>query len=103
MNEHQPAERVATWIDTGTVRVAEFRLARGACGDVHLHSAVAEFCVCLEGELVVSRYGCAPQTLKPGEYVEIPAGVTHRLSGAQECESRYLVIQGVGAYDYVIA
>jgi quercetin dioxygenase-like cupin family protein len=102
MNEHKPPELVRTWFDTGTMRVAEFRLDPGASGEAHFHSSVDELCVCLDGGLSVSRRGGPVQTLKPGERIEIPAGEIHRLSCARDCGCRYLVIQGVGAYDFVL-
>jgi len=102
MNEHMPPELVRSWFDTGNVRVAEFLMAPGTAGEAHRHTCVDELCICLEGGLVVSRRGCAPQTLEPGERVEIPAGEIHRLSNTRDSESRYLVVQGVGRYDFIV-
>jgi len=102
MNEHTPPEPARIWFDTGTLRVAEFRLAAGTAGTAHLHSAVTELCICLEGGVVVTRQGCPPLTLEPGQRIEIPAGQIHRLSGARDTACRYLVIQGIGVYDFII-
>jgi quercetin dioxygenase-like cupin family protein len=101
MSEHKLPVLVRTWFGTPTLRVAEYRMEPGISGQEHFHSAVDELCVCLEGVLTVSRQGSSTQRLKPGERVLIPAGQIHRLYGAQECECRYLVIQGVGAYDFI--
>jgi quercetin dioxygenase-like cupin family protein len=102
MNAHKPAELVRTWFDTGNLRVAEFRLEPGASGEAHWHTCVDELCICLEGGLIVRRRGCPPRALDPGQYVEVPAGEIHRVSAAAQCESRYLVVQGIGRYDFVV-
>ena len=102
MNGNNQPELVRTWFDSGTVRVAEFRLTPGSTGDDHFHSAVDELCVCLEGMLNVTRQGCAVEILEPGKCVKIPAGEVHRLSGTTQGNCRCLVIQGTGTYDFVI-
>jgi quercetin dioxygenase-like cupin family protein len=44
-----------------------------------------------------------PQTqrLRPGETFVIPPGVVHRAGNGAEGVSRYLLVHGVGRYDFV--
>ena len=41
--------------------------------------------------------------LQPGETFMIPPGVVHRAGNAGDGASRYLLVQGVGRYDFVRA
>jgi mannose-6-phosphate isomerase-like protein (cupin superfamily) len=102
MNRNSKPELVRTWCDSGTARVAEFRLTPGSTGDDHFHSVVDELCVCLEGMLNVSRRGYAVEILEPGKCVEIPAGEVHRISGTKYGICRCLIIQGIGTCDFVV-
>ena len=94
----QKLEELISTVDT---RVAEFSLEANQVGQWHYHSAVAEYCYCLDGMVVIEQQGKQSLTLKPGEKVEIALGEVHRVCNplAQQC--RYLVIQGVGTYDFL--
>ncbi len=43
------------------------------------------------------------QRLHPGETLSIPPRVVHRSGNAADGISRYLLVQGVGRYDFVTA
>jgi len=100
MNE-LPVREIATLINANGVRVAEFQLSANATGAWHHHSHVSEHCYCLKGRIVVEIVGKPAVNLEAGDRCEIPAGVSHRLRNAENQISGYLVVQGVGAYDFV--
>ena len=39
--------------------------------------------------------------LLPGEKIEIPAGTEHSVNNDTNSIGRYLVVQGVGSYDFI--
>ncbi len=88
-------------ISTVDTRVAECLLETKQSGQWHYHSEVVEYCYCLDGVVVIEQAGKQSHVLKPGENVKIAVGDVHRVCnvGAQPC--RYLVVQGVGAYDFL--
>ncbi|HEC18324.1 MAG TPA: cupin domain-containing protein [Gammaproteobacteria bacterium] len=88
-------------VDTTDVRVAEFSLPPGEEGECHRHSAVTEYCYCLEGSLAVVLRGGQRKILAPGEKLEIRAGIVHQVINVDAASCRYLVVQGVGAFDFV--
>ncbi len=88
-------------VDTEDVRVAEFSLPPGQAGQRHYHSNVSEYCYCLEGLLTLTLEGSPCKTLSQGERQLIPAGVPHRVANTGEVSCRYLVVQGVGVFDFI--
>jgi len=88
-------------IDTADARVAECSLPSGQAGERHYHSKVSEYCYCLEGELSVTLEGGPCKTLSQGERQLIPAGVPHQVANNGVIPCRYLVVQGVGAFDFI--
>lgn len=96
-----PVREVATLVNANGVRVAEFEMDPDSSGAWHHHSQVSEHCYCLKGRIVVEIAGKPPVNLEAGERCELPAGVSHRLGNAQSQICRYLVVQGIGAYDFV--
>lgn len=102
MNE-TPVREVATLVNANGVRVAEFEMDPNSSGAWHHHSQVSEHCYCLKGRIVVEIAGNPAINLEVGDRCEFPAGVSHRLRNAENQISGYLVVQGIGAYDFVEA
>jgi quercetin dioxygenase-like cupin family protein len=94
-------QKIEELISTAETRVAEFSLEANQAGQWHYHSAVGEYCYCLDGVVVIEQQGRQALALQPGEKVKIAVGDIHRVCNlvAQSC--RYLVIQGVGTYDFL--
>ncbi|HHJ15728.1 MAG TPA: cupin domain-containing protein [Gammaproteobacteria bacterium] len=88
-------------VDTADVRVAEFSLPAGQAGECHYHSNVSEHCYCLEGILSVTLESSPCKTLSQGERLLIPPGVPHQVANTGGVPSRYLVVQGVGVFDFI--
>jgi quercetin dioxygenase-like cupin family protein len=97
-------ESVQVVMQTADVRVAEYVLQPGDGLDWHHHSEVSDRFYCLDGLISVALRD-PPQTmlLRPGEAFTVPPKVVHRAVNAADGVSRYLLIQGVGRYDFVEA
>jgi len=88
--------------ETPNLRVAEFALAPGEAQPWHHHSEITDIFYCLEGRIEVDcRDPARQQTLRPGEKGSMPVRTVHRVRNAGDGISRYLLIQGVGSYDFI--
>lgn len=84
------------------LRVSVLTLDRGQCVPWHYHSEIADSFVCLEGPMVVETR--APRNhyrLLPGERCAVPAKTAHYVHGENDGACKFMVIQGVGVYDFV--
>jgi quercetin dioxygenase-like cupin family protein len=97
---YQP-QAVELIVDTPDVRVAEITLAPGTDTPPHEHTEVEEVCYCLEGELTCEAEGEPPVVLRPGEKKRFAAGLDHRLSNEGEVPCRFLLVHGVGPFNFV--
>jgi quercetin dioxygenase-like cupin family protein len=89
-------------IKTDQVLVRTMELAGGAATEWHYHSAVRDFFVCLKGVVTVeSRNPDETVTLHPGQRTEIQPHRIHRVTNNQCETSEYLLVQGVGVYDFI--
>jgi quercetin dioxygenase-like cupin family protein len=84
------------------VRVQVLTLAAGQCVPWHYHSEVTDNFVCLEGPMVVeTRAPRALYELAPGERCAVPPKTAHYVHGKQGGPCKFLIVQGVGAYDFM--
>ena len=84
------------------VRVQVLTLAAGQCVPWHYHSEVADSFVCLEGPMVVeTRAPRATHALAPGERCAVPPKTAHYVHGKNGGPCKFLLVQGVGVYDFV--
>ena len=84
------------------MRVTVLTLARGQCVPWHYHSEITDSFVCLEGPMVVETR--APRNayrLQPGERCTVPAKTAHYVAGEAGGACRFMIVQGVGIYDFV--
>jgi quercetin dioxygenase-like cupin family protein len=86
---------------TADVRVIEIALAPGFDTPEHHHTEVDEICYCLTGELTVETTGEPPETLLPGQRRRLSSGAPHRLRNLGSGACRFLLIHGVGRFDFV--
>lgn len=100
-NSNNSVKCIKTLIHTAEARVAEFVMGPKTEGESHYHSVAAENCICLEGELQVKISGSPVRSLKPGDKLEIPAGVSHQVINSSTNPCHYLVVQFGGAYDFI--
>ena len=86
------------------VLVREYILDPGETVPWHRHTEVSDYYYCLEGLVVVeTRVPQARHEIPAGQSASVTSPTVHQVSnpGGQRC--RFLLIQGVGKYDFVKA
>ena len=84
------------------LRVQVLTLAAGQSVPWHRHSEVTDSFVCLEGVVVIeTRTPNSVVALNPGERHAVPSGTAHYVHGIDDSRCKFMIIQGVGAYDFV--
>jgi quercetin dioxygenase-like cupin family protein len=79
-----------------------FALAPGEVIPWHSHSEIADHFFVLEGELTVeTRAPDDYRALGIGERYQINAGHVHQTSNRGTRDCRFLIVQGVGRYDFL--
>jgi quercetin dioxygenase-like cupin family protein len=97
-------EKTRIVVQTPEIRVVEYVLQPGDNLSWHHHSEVTDRFYCLEGQIEVElRDPARTERLRPGQTLTIPPKVVHRAGNATNGVSRYLLVQGVGRYDFVKA
>ena len=87
--------------ETDTLRVSILTLAEGQEVPWHYHSEVTDTFYCLEGVLSVeTRAPNAHHRLEVGESCAVPPMTAHRVTGQDGGRARFLIVQGIGTYDY---
>ena len=83
------------------LQVSIFNLAAGDSVSWHFHSEITDDIVCLQGTTVVeTRAPRATHVLQPGERCAIGPKTAHYVHGKDDGPCRYLIVQGVGVYDW---
>ena len=68
----------------------------------HYHTHIDDEFFCMEGPMQIeTRQPESTQILHPGKTFKVPAGRPHRVSGLNNGGCQFLIIQGVGKYDFV--
>lgn len=87
--------------ETPDLRVVRLTLGPGECVPWHWHTNISDHFVCVQGALEIeTRAPRAMHRLRPGQEAVVPAKVAHIVRNASSGTSQFLVIQGVGDYDY---
>ena len=89
-------------IHTAEVKVRVMVLPPGDATTWHSHTEVTDHMVALSGRILVSlRHPEETRELQPGERCQVAVGRVHRVANGSTAEpASYLLIQGVGRYDY---
>lgn len=84
------------------LRVIVIALASGQDVPWHFHTNIADAFFCLEGPLLI-EYGSRGERvqLNSGDRFEIPPRIPHRTSTVDRAGCRFLIVQGIGEYDFV--
>lgn len=100
----QPAytvENIEMLAATAGMQARIFTLAAGEEIPWHFHSTVADWYVCLEGSVQVqTRAPRRVDVLAPGGMAKVEPKTAHHVANAGKDRCRFLLLQGVGAYDY---
>ena len=92
-------ERVAIGSD---VQARVFTLAPGEEIPWHFHSAVTDWYFVLEGTLSIeTRAPADRRKLAVGKTYHIAPKTAHLISNRSESDTRFLLVQGVGPYDFL--
>ena len=84
------------------VQARVFTLAPGEVIPWHSHSEIADHFFVLGGELTVeTRAPDDCRTLGIGERYQINAGHAHQTSNRGKRDCQFLIVQGVGRYDFL--
>jgi quercetin dioxygenase-like cupin family protein len=89
-------------IETPEVRVTLMTLGPGEATPWHLHSEVTDTAFRLDGDVEVqAREPEEKIRLAPGVPCRLEPGRPHRVANVGVCPCRFLLVQGVGAYDFL--
>lgn len=92
---------VETVADDGKLRARLYTLSRGDIIPWHFHSNVIDWYFCLGGTLRIElRAPDADERITAGGRHTISPGTAHRISNGGNADCRFLLLQGVGAYDF---
>lgn len=84
------------------VQARLFTLAPGETIPWHFHSAVTDWYFVLEGALSIeTRAPADHHELIVGECYHIAPKTAHVVSNRSEADTRFLLVQGVGPYDFL--
>lgn len=86
------------------LRVQILTIGPDQCVPWHYHSRITDTFFCLDGPMVVkTRSPEAERILQPGDSCAVPPGQPHIVSGRDGGRCRFVIVQGVGVYDFVPA
>jgi quercetin dioxygenase-like cupin family protein len=95
-------ERRAYHLQRPGFRVAELQLSPTQKVPWHFHSNISDTFYVLEGEMRLFLQDPKQEVrLKPGESFVAVAGRPHLVTNAGQTSLTFLIMQGVGEYDYV--
>jgi quercetin dioxygenase-like cupin family protein len=76
-------------------------LDHGVATDWHFHTQVADFFVGLTGVVEVQKRDPEKKMqLLPGQYLQLDPKQVHRVTNIGEGKAEYLLVQGIGTYDF---
>jgi len=96
-------KKEAIIIQTEDVKVRIIELQVEERGPFHFHTEITDNMFGISGEIIVSMKNPIEKIiLKPGVHCSIQPGRMHRVSNNLKNEtSKYLLVQGVGTYDFI--
>jgi quercetin dioxygenase-like cupin family protein len=93
-------EEIVFETENTKVRIIELSAKAGTAW--HYHTEVTDNCFCLEGSIDVHfKKPDRTISLQPGERCTIETGEIHRVANGINQKSKYLLVQGVGKYDFI--
>ena len=89
-------------VRTDNVLVREMALEKDASTEWHHHSEVSDYFACLTGMVrVKTQNPDVAFSLHQGETAEVTPPQVHRVINIHDDRSVYLLVQGVGKYDFI--
>jgi len=94
--------RRETIAEAPNLRVRLLALGEGQCVPCHYHNNITDTFFCMEGPMqVTTRDPEAVHVLEPGGTFAVAPGVAHLVTGVNDRPCKFIVVQGVGVYDFV--
>ncbi len=94
--------RRVTVAEVPGLRVRELALVPGQCVPWHHHTRITDTFFCMEGPMQVStRDPDEHHVLAPGATLAVGPNTPHRVECVDDNPCRFMIVQGVGEYDYV--
>ncbi len=95
-------DKVETVAETPQLRAKRFTLASGQEIPWHYHTDITDRFYCLEGTLCVeTRAPRHNHVMTEGGDCEVGPKIAHHVFNGGEGVCRFLILQGVGTYDYI--
>ena len=83
------------------LRVSILTLAEADEVPWHRHTNIDDDFFCMEGPMKIeTRQPEGTRILQPGETFKVAAGQPHRVSGLNNGGCKFMIMQGVGKYDF---
>lgn len=99
-----PARQRETIAEVPNLRVRMLALDEGQSVPWHYHSNITDTFFCMEGPMqVTTRNPDQVHVLEPGGTFAVAPGVPHLVTGVDDGPCRFIVVQGIGVYDFVPA
>ena len=96
------AEQRETLAEAPGLRVRLLTLAAGQSVPWHYHNNITDTFFCMRGPMsILTRGPDATHTLHPGDTLAVRPGVPHYVEAAGAGPCQFMIVQGVGEYDYV--
>ena len=93
---------VETVVAGRDIQARIFTLAPGDIIPWHSHSEITDYFFVLSGRLIVeTRAPDDHHALGPGDRYQVAAGTPHQTANRDASDCRFLIIQGVGKYDWI--
>lgn len=86
--------------ESAGLRVQVLTVGPGQCVPWHHHTRITDTFFCLDGPMVVHTRE-RDYELAPGEQCAVAAGEAHMVEGRDGGRCRFVIVQGVGEYDFV--
>ena len=97
-----PTTKRETIAETPNLRVRLLALGEGQCVPWHYHNNITDTFFCMQGPMqVTTRNPDAVHVLEPGGTCAVEAGTPHLVTGVDGQPCKFIVVQGVGIYDFV--
>jgi quercetin dioxygenase-like cupin family protein len=88
-------------VKTDNVRVRIMSLEPREIADWHYHTEVTDDIFCLSGTILVRMQEPEEESkLIPGQRCQIKTGKIHQVNNLGDEEATYLLVQGIGKYDF---
>ena len=96
-------KRRETIAEVPNLRVRLLALGKGQCVPWHYHNNITDTFFCMEGPMqVTTRNPDKVHVLEPGGTLAVAPRTPHLVTGVDDGQCQFMVVQGVGVYDYVV-